>query len=214
MPLADALAKRADRSLLASATGGGVLTEQQIRLIAFIKGIKPMTATEARVETAGPGRSRFLPHDDAGYRHRAWTSNAAPGRNYVVHVAVEGYLPHNQPVEAQRGEGEVALTMDMKARDPGQPRGARQHPLRTGQQQPRTGVPPLNWTAWPNSSWPIRTCGWRSAGTPMTKPRTSTTLQLSEAPRQGRAGVSGAARSGPRTPPGQGLRGPTAAGAQ
>lgn len=119
MPMANASPQSADRSLLASAVGGGVLTEQQVRLIAFIKGIRPMTAIDARVELLDlddPAFSKTMMLDTAT---GAWTSNAAPGRNYVVHVAMEGYLPHNQAVEAQRGEDEVALTLDMKPVTPG-----------------------------------------------------------------------------------------------
>lgn len=107
--------KEPETALLASVGGGTgrVLTEDQMTLVAFIKGIKPMTAIEAHVELLDlddPLFSQPMVLDSAS---GTYTSNVTPGKNYVVHVAMKGYLPHNQPIEPETSAGKVEMDVNM-----------------------------------------------------------------------------------------------------
>ena len=104
-----------ETALLASAAGGTGrdLTEEQVRLVAFIKGIKPMTALEARVELLDlddPLFSQTMVLDPAS---GTWSSNVKPGKNYVIHVSVEGYLPHNETVVPARTVDKLELELNL-----------------------------------------------------------------------------------------------------
>lgn len=119
--LAPASAKH-DVALLASTVGGGALDDEQVKLVAFIRGITMLEAMDAQVELLDLDDPTFSQPMELEPLTGAYVSSAKRGKNYVVHVSMKGYLPHSEPVAVRPATEEVEVDLDMK-------------PIRTGSRE-------------------------------------------------------------------------------
>lgn len=103
-----------ETAMLASAGGGIPMaeSEQQLRLITFVKGLKMMEAAETSVELMSleePHLSIQLKLDSAT---GAYTAEVPAGKEYVMLVKAPGYLPHFERVAEKSGQ--LQMDMDLK----------------------------------------------------------------------------------------------------
>lgn len=109
-----------DETAMLASAGSGIpmsVTEEQLRLVGFIKGLKMMQPVEADVELMSledPAFNAVFKTDPAT---GGFVAVVPAGKAYSVHVSADGFLLHSEYVDT--ASGEVRMDMGLKPIDAG-----------------------------------------------------------------------------------------------
>lgn len=109
-----------DQTAMLASAGSGIpmsATEEQLRLVGFIKGLKMMQPVEAVVELMSMEDPAFNAAFKTDPATGAFVAVVPAGKAYSVHVSANGFLLHSEHVDTAGGE--VRMDMDLKSIDAG-----------------------------------------------------------------------------------------------